>query len=54
MFNYNMLIPEQFFQELSKTAKESFVNHMEVLKDILEMDYGALSTKILLLHCEWV
>ena len=42
------------FQQRSGIAKESNVNYVRVLKDILELDYGALTTKIILLRCEWM
>ena len=42
------------FQEAAENAEESSVNYVGVLKDVLELDYGALSTKIILLRCEWV
>lgn len=42
------------FQEVAENAEESSVNYVGVLKDVLELDYGALSTKIILLRCEWV
>jgi hypothetical protein len=36
------------------SATEPSVNYVGVLKDILELDYGALHTRISLLRCEWV
>ena len=42
------------FQESAENAQESFVNYVGVLKDVLELDYGALSSKIILLRCDWV
>ena len=42
------------FHELSSHMEDSSVNYMGVLKDILELDYGALSTRIILLRNEWV
>ncbi len=42
------------FQLLSKNKDEALVNYVGVLKDILELDYGALQTKVILLRCEWV
>lgn len=42
------------FQESAENAEESSVNYVGVLKDVLELDYGAISRKIILLRCEWV
>lgn len=42
------------FQEIAGNVCESSVNYVGVLQDVLELDYGALSTKIILLRCEWV
>ena len=42
------------FQEVAENTEESLVNYVGVPKDVLELDYGALSTKIILLRCEWV
>lgn len=42
------------FQQPSKDASESSVNYVEELKDVLELDNGALSSKIILMGCEWV
>lgn len=42
------------FQLPSHSAGESSVNYVGVLKDILELDYGALHSQIILLRCEWV
>ena len=30
------------------------VNYVGVLRDILELDYGTLSTRVILLRCDWV
>jgi len=38
----------------AENAGEVSVNYVGVLKDILLLDYGALSTQIILLRCEWV
>ena len=42
------------FQQQSKNGEESAVNYVGVLRDILELDYGTLSTRIILLRCDWV
>ena len=42
------------FQEPSSHMEDSSVNYMGVLKDILKLDYGTLSMRIILLRCEWV
>ena len=42
------------FQEVSENSQESSVNYVGVLKDILELDYGALTMKIILMRCEWI
>ena len=30
------------------------MNYVGILKDVLELDYGAVHTKIILMRCEWV
>lgn len=42
------------FQQQSENGEESTVNYVGVLKDIFELDYGTLSTRIILLRCDWV
>ena len=42
------------FQQPSRTAGESSVNYVGILKDVLELDYGVVHTKIILMRCEWV
>jgi len=42
------------FQLSLESAVDSLVNYVGVLKDILQLDYGALHTQINMLHCEWV
>ena len=42
------------FHEPAGDAGESLVNYVGVLKDVLELDYGAVHTRIILLRCEWV
>lgn len=41
------------FKETSEDARESLVNYVGVLKDVLELDYGPVQTPIILLRCEW-
>lgn len=42
------------FHETGGNVEESSVNSVGVLQDVLELDYGALTMKIILLRCEWV
>ena len=42
------------FQQQSENGEESTVNYVGVLKDIFELDYGTLSTRIILLRCDWL
>ena len=42
-----------FELSLEATADVS-MNYVGVLKDILQLDYGALHTQIILLPCEWM
>lgn len=42
------------FESAMGDSTDSSVNYVGVLKDILQLDYGALSMQINLLRCEWV
>jgi hypothetical protein len=42
------------FELPSESIGDSRVNYVGVLKDILQLDYGALHTEIILLRCEWM
>ena len=53
LLSYNSGVASMF-QEVSVHHEESSVNYVGVLKDVLELDYGALSTRIIVLRCEWV
>jgi hypothetical protein len=35
-------------------ARDVSVNYVGVLKDILKLDYRAVNSPVILLHCEWV
>ena len=41
------------FKETSQDARETSVNYVGVLKDVLELDYGPVQTPVILLRCEW-
>jgi len=53
LISYNSGVAS-IFQQPSGTAGESSVNYVGILKDVLELDYGAVHTKIILMRCEWV
>lgn len=38
----------------TENAGDASVNYVGVLKDILQLDYGALQSQIILLRCEWM
>lgn len=42
------------FEMPSENAQNLSVNYVGVLKDILLLDYGGLSTQMILLRCDWV
>lgn len=51
--SYNSGVASVFEQPTENVVDES-VNYVGVLKDILLLDYGGLSTQIILLRCEWI
>jgi hypothetical protein len=53
LLSYNSGVASMF-EMPEGSATESSVNYVGVLKDILELDYGALHTRIILLRCEWM
>ena len=53
LISYNSGIAS-VFQQQSENGEESTVNYVGVLKDIFELDYGTLSTRIILLRYDWV
>jgi hypothetical protein len=53
LLSYNSGVAS-IFDVPSENGAESSATYVGVLKDILELDYGALQTKIILLRCDWV
>ena len=53
LVSYNFGVAS-IFQESVDGGGESTVNYVGVLKDILELHYGALHNKNILFRCEWV
>ena len=51
LMSYNSGVASVFYQQ-SDNGDESTVNYVGVLKDILELDYGTLSRRIILLRCD--
>jgi hypothetical protein len=54
LLSYNSGVASIFNVPSENYGHESSVQYVGVLKDILELDYGALHTHIILLRCEWV
>jgi hypothetical protein len=42
------------FDVPTEDARDVSVNYVEVLKDILKLDYGPLRNPVILLRCEWI
>jgi len=53
LVSYNSGMASMFKMQ-GGSGSQSSVQYVGVLKDILELDYGALHTRIILLHCKWV
>ena len=53
LLSYNSGVAS-IFQQQSENGEESIVNYVGVLRDILELDYGTLSRRIIVMRCDWV